>query len=347
MVKIPSNSISRILLSRIRFMGDVILTTPLIRQLREAFPHAHLAYLVEETYAPLLEHNPHLDEILPLSLSGKGMQQIGLIRTLRSRRFDLAIDLFGNPRTALLTWLSGARWRVGGDFRGRGKLYNIRVPSSAEKPDAIAFHQRSLQAIGLPPGDKNTEIFLTENEIAEAKSFLQRQGLAANRAIAGLHPGATWPNKRWPIEYFVELAKKLLAEKIQIFVTCGPGEQALVAPFQKIDDPRLVVGEVLSLRQLAAVLAHFKLHISNDCGVMHLAAAVGTPTFGIFGPGEPEIWFPYAAGDGHRAFWADIECRPCHKDFCPLGTLACMHETPPNTVFRQAMALLEERTISQ
>jgi len=342
-------TISRILLSRLRFMGDVILTTPLIRQLRLAFPHAHLAYLTEDTFAPLLHHNPNLDEIIALHLPGsrgeKGLQslvqQAKFIRRLRQKKFDLAIDLFGNPRTALLTWLSGARWRVGGDFRGRGLLYNLRVALPNEKLDAIAFHQLSLEKIGLHSGDKKTEIFLAEDEIRAAQAYLEKKGFDLSQPIVGLHPGATWPNKRWPVASFMELAKALLAEEVQVFVSCGPGEQEITAAMHAIDHAGLAIGEVLPLRQLAAILKLLNLSISNDCGVMHLAVAVDTPTFGIFGPGEPNIWFPYCKELGHRTFWADIECRPCHKDFCPLGTLACMHKTTPDMVFKEAMRIIK------
>ncbi|MFQ5631814.1 MAG: glycosyltransferase family 9 protein [bacterium] len=342
------NTISRILLSRLRFMGDVILTTPIIRQLRHVFPNAYIAYLTEDKFAPLLQNNPLLDEIIPLQITNiqhkSSLQalkrQAKFIRDFRAKKFDLAIDLFGNPRTALLTWLSGARWRVGGDFRGRGLLYNLRVQAPVEKLDAIAFHQLSLQKIGLEADSKKTEIFLADNEIQSAQHYLERKGFDLSQPIVGLHPGASWPNKCWQVEYFKKLAQELLAEQVQIFVSCGPGEQELLRPLQEIRNARLVFGEVLPLRQLAAVLRHLNLYITNDCGVMHLAVAVDTPTFGIFGPGEPNIWFPYRKEFGHKAFWADIECRPCHKNECPLGTLACMHETTPEMVFKEAMHFL-------
>jgi heptosyltransferase-2/heptosyltransferase-3 len=330
-------------------MGDVILTTPLIRQLRQAFPNAYIAYLTEDRFAPLLQHNPHLDEIIPMQITNsaaeKGVQalirQAKFIRDLRHKKFDLVIDLFGNPRTALLTWLSGARWRVGGDFRGRGWLYNLRVSPPTEKLDAIAFHQLSLKKIGLEPGDKVTEIFLNNKEIENAHDYLKNKGLLLNNPIVGLQPGATWPNKRWPVKYFQKLAEYLLAEQVQVFVSCGPGEQEIAGTLHDSQKAGLAIGEVLPLRKLAAIQKLLDLQISNDCGVMHLAAAVGTPTFGIFGPGEPDIWFPYRAELGHKAFWADIACRPCHKDFCPLGTLACMHATTPEVVFQETMRVLD------
>lgn len=329
-------------------MGDVILTTPIIRQLRQAFPNAYIAYLTEDTFAPLLQHNPYLDEIIPLQIAKSEtensfqalVRQANFIRDLRRKTFDLVIDLFGNPRTALLTWLSGARWRVGGDFRGRGLLYNLRISASKEKLDAIAFHQLSLKKIGLESVDYTTDIFLNNHEIQNAQDYLKSKGLHLNKPVVGLHPGATWPNKRWPVKYFQKLAEHLLAEQVQVFVSCGPDEQEIAGALRKTQKAGLTISEVLPLRKLAAIQKWFDLQISNDCGIMHLAVAVGTPTFGIFGPGEPDIWFPYRPESGHKAFWADIECRPCHKDFCPLGTLACMHETTPELIFREAMRVV-------
>lgn len=339
MQEIPPNA--RILLSRLRFMGDVLLTTPLIRRLREAMPAAFIAYLAEATYAPLLEHNPHLNEIIAYPPAGANLlSQLRVIHTLRARRFDLAIDLFGNPRSALLTYLSGARHRVGGDYRGRGRLFTIRIPRPAAPIDAIDFHLRSLAPFGIQGGAKTTECFLQPHELQAAAHWLRAHRLEPWQPLAALHPGATWPNKRWPLSSFLEVAKCLLAEGVQVFVSCGPGEEELAVPFRALQDRRLVAGEVLPLRLLAAVLQQCRLLISNDCGVMHLAVAVKTPTIGIFGPGEPEIWFPYPPEAGHRFFVADIECRPCHQNTCPLRTLACMHATTPSAVTRTALSLL-------
>lgn len=347
---IDHKKIKRILITRLRFMGDVILTTPLIRHVRREFPHAYLAYMTAEPFAPLLAHNPYLDEVIPFRRQASPQAggwaqwrgQLDFIRQLRSKRFDLVIDLFGNPRTALLSWLSGASWRVGGDFRGRGRLYNLRVPSPDHPVDAIQFHLRSLERLGLSlPTDRKTEVFVTNDELAAAAEYLHRLGLDPGSPLVALHPGASWPNKHWPLPAFSQLAQALVADDLQVLVTSGPGETHLAAELARI--PGVVAGDVLPLRTLAAVLAHVSLYIANDCGVMHLTAAVGTPTFGIFGPGEPEIWFPYRPENGHRAFWADIECRPCHQNECPLGTLACMHATTPQQVLDAVRSQLAAR----
>ncbi len=344
--EVDFSAVRRILVTRLRFMGDVILTTPIIRQLRKTFPQAHLAYMTEAPYAPLLEHNPHLNEIIAIEtrraerLTAELKRQWRIFRDLRRKHFDLVIDLFGNPRSAQLTWATRARWRIGGDFRGRRWLYTIRVPQDGTRMDAIAYHQRSLQAIGIAAGEPRTEVFLTDAEKQAGADYLQSRGFDLSQPIVALHPGATWPNKRWPVESFAAVAQRLIAEGIQVFLTCGPGEESIVQHVQEMSGGSAVAGDVLPLRTLASILHHFSGMIANDCGVMHLAVAVGTPTLGIFGPGEPEIWFPYDSP--HRAFWSDIECRPCHQNHCPLGTLECMHRTAPETVAQAMLHLLKK-----
>lgn len=323
-------------------MGDVILTTPLIRRLKEVFPEARLSYLTQDTFAPMLFHNPHLDEVIAWPVSGSITEQWRVYRQVRQRRFDLAIDLFGNPRTALMTWLTGAPVRVGGDFRGRGKLYNVRVPAPTTELNAIDFHWRSLEAFGVDKGDNRTEIFLIEQEKKWARNFLEERSLDLSRPIVGLHPGATWPNKRWPEKYFAELARQLIDKNIQVLITQGPGEEKIVMEvMRQISSPKptgAVSPPVLNLRQLASVQNQMQVFVSNDCGVMHLAVAAGTPTIGLFGPSQPHIWFPYDRAAGHQALWHEIECRPCHKNFCPLGHLNCQNELLPE---RAAAAVLE------
>jgi len=337
-------------------MGDVILTTPLIRRLKEVFPQTQLSYLTQDAFAPLLLHNPHLDEVIALPLRGGRTEQWRVYYQLRQRRFDLAIDLFGNPRTALMTWLTGAPIRVGGDFRGRGKLYNVRVPSPPTEPNAIDFHWHSLEALGITKGDNRTEIFITEEEQGWANEFLRGFNLDRARPVVGLHPGATWPNKRWPEKYFAELARQLCEQNVQVLITQGPGEENIVLDvMRQIPSPKILTSRnvsiillpALQLRQLAGVLQQMQVFVSNDCGAMHLAVAVGTPTIGLFGPSQPHIWFPYDQADGHLALWQPIECRPCHKNFCPLGHLDCQNKLPPDRVAAAVRERLARRQINR
>lgn len=333
--------IQNILISRLRFMGDIILTTPLIRAIGEAHSEARQSYLAETPYHKLLENNPFLQEII--SFDFKKIQKLNhwqqikaqsrFLYELHQRQFDLAIDLFGNPRSALQTWFTGAKYRIGGNFRGRGRLYNIRINYDGLKLNAIQFHLQVLKPLGLPiPVKPRTEIFTTPEEDQQACRFLTSAGIDVNQPIIGIHPGATWPAKMWCLDGFIQLIRKIQQwGKMQIVLTHGPGEEKRLQSILAALDQPVFTPPVLSLRELAAILKQFSLYISNDCGPLHLAVAVKTKTLGIFGPGEPDIWFPYFAEDGHRYIHKQMNCWPCHRDFCER--LDCMRAITADEIF--------------
>jgi lipopolysaccharide heptosyltransferase II len=320
--------IERILLTRLRFIGDVVLTTPLLRALREEFPRAHIAYLAEREAASLLRENPYLNEILAFDFDHPLREQFRLLREVRKRRFDLVIDLYGNPRSAQLCYFSGAPVRVGGDFRGRGSLYTIRVRDDGVPKSAIAFHYQYLRAAGIDRPLYRTQIFLTGEERREAEVFLADHGADRTGRIIALHAGATWPAKHWGIGSFAELAKEIRKKlNAAVVLTCGPGDRETVEEVARAAEDSAIILPVLPIRKLAAVLSACDVLVSNDCGPMHIGVAVGTPTIGIFGPGEENIWFPYDEREGHRALRKDVPCHPCHLDVCNRtgdGYMECM-----------------------
>ena len=317
----------RILISRMKFIGDVVLTTPLIRSLRNAFPGATIAYLGEKEAVSLLEHNPFLDEIIPFDFQRSLLlEQMRVVRRLRSRKFTLAIDLFGNPRTALLTYLSGARVRVGPDRKGRGALYTVRIRDDGKAKSAIEFHNQSLRALGITPVATRTEIFLTPAEREAGRARVEELA-GGRRRVVGIHPGATWPAKRWLAERFAGLADALVRGGAAVVLTGGARDAGTIEEVRAASERAHPAVLNVPLRTLAAVIASCDVFVSNDAGPLHIAAAVGTPAVGLFGPGEENIWFPYRAEDGHRALRKDVPCHPCHLDFCSRtgdGYMECM-----------------------
>ena len=313
----------RILLTRMKFIGDVVLTTPAIRSVRTAFPDASLCYMGEKHAVSLLENNPCLNEIIPFDFSRPSLlEQPGVALKLRRSQFDLAIDFFGNPRSALLTFLSGATTRVGPDRKGRGNLYTVQVRDDGRPKKVTEFYNQYLRAAGVEPTADRTELFLTDDERREARIFLEWLDYEANpldlkKPIIGLHPGATWPAKKWLPGRFAELAEMIRARLgAQIVLTAGPNDTGTLREVVRHSFAGVRVLPVLPLRQLAAVISHFHAYVSNDAGPMHIAVALGVPTIGIFGPGQENIWFPYRESDGHTALRKDVPCHPCHLDVC-------------------------------
>ncbi len=189
----------------------------------------------EKDAVSLLEHNPHLDEIIPYNFSAPSViEQARLGLLLRRRKFDLVIDLFGNPRSALLTYMSGARTRVGLDRPGRGKLYTIRIRDDGKRKTAIGFHEQFLRALGIPATMTRTEIILTDEERRNAARLLAslEEGAPVGDAlqpIIGMHVGATWPAKMWLPERFGELAA-MISSKLGalVVITSGPKDKGTV-----------------------------------------------------------------------------------------------------------------------
>jgi lipopolysaccharide heptosyltransferase II len=334
---------NHILLTRLKYIGDIVLTTPLIHTLRDRFPDAYIAYLGDKNGVSLLEQNPYLDEIFSIDFSRNTvLQQLGLFYRLNRKHFDLVIDLFCNPRSALLSFATQAPVRVGGNLPGRGKLYTIRIKDDGIPKSAVEFHYQSLKAAGIEPKYFAPEIFLTEDEKKESRRYLEWQGIDFSKPIVALHPGGTWPAKLWPAERFADLADLLVAKMhAQIILTKGPRDGEAAGKVESAIVGGVLSLPVLPLRQLAAILSLCAACVANDSGPMHIAAAVGTPTIGLFGPGEENIWFPYTpafpgGSPKHIALRKDVPCHPCHLNVCNrTGNeyMECMKLLSVNEVF--------------
>ncbi|HET9870883.1 MAG TPA: glycosyltransferase family 9 protein [bacterium] len=333
----------RLLLIRPRFLGDLVLATGLPRAIKDQWPGTRVSLLAESAYAEALRHHPDLDEVVEFDASRKGrpLYLLDFYRGLRRRRFDVVLDLFGNPRTAQMAFLSGAPLRVGFDLRGRRWAYNRLAPpsspplASGRRPVTEAYLDQ-LRALGWKAqGPYRTSLTVTGEEKAHARKLLDRARLFPGAKLAVLAPGASWPAKHWPLEKFARLGAYLSAEGFRILTVFGPKEKGMTEAFQGRMGKDWILIQEPSLRGLMAFIEAADLLVSNDAGPMHIGPAVGTPTLGIFGPGEPEVWFPYA--EPHRVLYAEVPCSHCGLDACPL--MACMAALTPEAAARAALEM--------
>ncbi len=333
----------KILVSRLKFIGDIVLTTPVIRALREKFPDSVIDYLGDKEAVSLLESNPYLNHIIPYNFGRwEVAEQLSVGNFLRKRQYDVAIDLFGNPRSAIVIFLSGARMRIGGAFGWRRRTFTHPIKIT-ERMDAVSFHLRYLAPLGILKASDRPSIFLTEKESYEGRDYLMSVGMDHARPIVGMHIGATWPAKVWPAEKFARVAD-LLHDKTgaQVVVSYGPKDTACAAAFSKAARTKSTIIRPGTLRRLASIISHLDVYVSNDAAPMHISAAVGTPTVGIFGPGEPDIWFPYENRFGHIALKKNVEC--CRKDICELKGeeyMRCMKQLKAEEVFEVTKDIME------
>ena len=312
----------RVLVTRLRQIGDVILSLPLVEALRQLYPDAEIDYLAEDAPAQAAIGHPALRRVFrfnPQSWPGFPAPPDLLFR-LRAARYDWVIDLYGNPRSALIARWTGAPVRVGPGRRSRRRLYTHSIPPVVEPLSAVDHHLLALRALGIPSPIRrgSPRIHLTPGERARGSALLA-SALPAGGSRVGLHVGNRWPAKRWPEERFQALLRALSTIGARGVVLAGPGETALarrVAAGQGGRPDAPVIAD-LPLRDYFAVVASLDALVTNDGSPLHAGPALGVPTVGILGPTVPEIWFPYDdPGSRHQLLCKEIWCRPCHRHEC-------------------------------
>jgi lipopolysaccharide heptosyltransferase II len=337
-VNIDHGTIGKLLVIKLRAVGDVILSTATLPNLRAAFPEATIDFLVERSCRDVIEGNEHVDNVIAFSKTW--MNGAKILLDLRRARYGMVIDLFGNPRSALMTFASGARYRVGYDFRGRSYAYNILVKPRGAEVHNVEFNLDALRRIGVPAITKSPYFPLAEADREFARIEAGKLGLTG-RLVIGFNPGTNRPTERWPEEKFAELGALLAGRRsARICVFWGPGEKPLADAIAGRIGEAAVVAPPTSLKQLGAMFERCSLVVSNDTGPMHIAAALGIPTVGIFGPVNPLLQGPYGENAGY-ARKEELSCLGCNYDAtCPIGN-PCMTELDAEKVFGVVEELID------
>ena len=340
----------KILLVRLREIGDVVFTTPAIGALRRRFPDAHIAYVVEPPAAPVVRHNPSIDEVIvaPRKRGPAGsLTDVALGWRLRGRRFALAIDFHGGPRASLLTWLSGARERIGYDVAGRGWMYTTRVarPRTLRPRHSVENQWDLLQAIGIEPPDRAAapvEMPVDPGAAAAVAERLARAGVKPADTLIVMHVSAGNPFRRWPLDRFIALARALMAgdPDRRIVITGGPSDRA--AAQQVVEQSGSLATGEFSLDELRALVERAALYIGGDSGPLHIAATSRVPIVGLYGPTLPERSAPWRdrAISGISVDAGPLPCRPCDQRVCAPGDFRCLAWISTQRVLDAAEMLL-------
>jgi lipopolysaccharide heptosyltransferase II len=347
---IHKENINRILLIKLRAIGDVVMSTVVIENLAKAFPNAHIDFITEPFCRDVVRDHPRLNQII--TIDKKKMQNFSWIEKiktqnrffshLKAQKYDLVFDFFGNPRSAILTLFSSARWRVGYDYRIRKWAYNVVVPSRAKELHEVDWHLDALHALEIPVVYRKPDFTLEPHALDFAGQFWTEEKLDGNLVI-GLNFSGGWPAKRWPLERFAVLADRLVeAWNADILWIWGPGEKHQAEKCLKLmRSPSRLLPET-NLKQLGALMQRMNMIISTDSGPMHIAAAVNTPTVGLFGPTQPEHQGPY--GDKHIVVKYDsLACLGCNRLRCPHTS--CMKWLTVDRVFAAAVECAQKNNI--
>ncbi len=355
----------RILLVRLRLVGDVVFTTPVIGALRRRYPAAHLTYLVESSAAPAVEGHPYLDDVRVIP-HRRGWARLAddwrIARDLRRARFDVAIDLHGGPRSAWLTWATRAPVRVGYDVAGRAWMYTHRAHRAAGlAPRHSVENQWDLlgafdPGLAASPDRSRDRVVMPVDPAARDRvdRRLAALGVAARAPVVVLHVSAGNPFRRWPEDAFAALASALARRAADrwVLVTSGPSDRDAAA--RVVQAARRASGEAgrhvidaegLSLAELRALMDRAALFVGGDSGPLHIASTSDVPIVGLFGPTLPERsapWRPPALGAA-AIDAGPLPCRPCDQRRCAPGDFRCLTRISPDTVHAAAERLLEAR----
>jgi ADP-heptose:LPS heptosyltransferase len=320
---------ARILILRLRSIGDIVLLTPTLRLLKEWRPDLRISVMVESRFRELLQGNPAVEEILTPGEGSGGrhlLSRLAVIRELRHRHFALCVNLHGGPTSRLFTRWSAAPWRVGfAHFRG-ASLYNILVPDARTILNKPSLHTAEHQAaaffyLGLPQKEiPRAQIFAGAEHAAWWDARRARLGISVGQPYAIVQPTASYKTKEWAPEGFAKVGEHLERQAgIAPVYSCGPGEAAVLDAVEKAAGAPLRRLEGISLAQFAAALEGARIFVGNDSGPAHMAAALSRPVVVIFGSSSSPIWGPWPQQASHpaaRVVQNPFDCNPCPGDRC-------------------------------
>jgi lipopolysaccharide heptosyltransferase II len=346
----PLKDVKKVLAVRSAYIGDVVLTIPAVKALADRFPQAKISFLTCSSAKNALEKNPYIDEIItydvPWFYSKKKSSIFGdyirLIKLIRSRHFDIAIDFRGDFRDILLILFpSGATHRVSYDFTGGGYMLTEAIPYQGQK-HKVQFHLDILRILGANSAPDTMNLYPSVEDRSAVEKILQEKGLRQGDILVGLHPGGRVDLKCWDINYYAEVADALVDRYgANIVVTGGPDEMEMGEALLRLMKRKgLNLCGKLSLRQLQALMEKMHLFVTNDTASLHVASGANVSTVAIFGPSE--VWDTGPLAQIHKVIIKNVACRTscdtyrCHNK----NYRECLKSIKPGEVIEACIEIL-------
>jgi predicted lipopolysaccharide heptosyltransferase III len=341
--------VERVLIVRLRSIGDTVLATPSLLALKRFAPHVSVDILLEDWVAPVLDGFPHIDKVITLERKSTSARA-RVARQLRANRYDVVYNLHGGTTATLLTRATGAPHRVGYDTYQYARLHNHLSPSSAslwgrDKTHSVEQQLALLGWTGVPVSDRPpTKLAVTATAAAGIAARLQAEGLTETPFVV-IHPAAAFATKQWAAVNFGRVAEALSSQGLGMIAITTPAEKAIVDEMNRGTAAPAAAFTDLSLPEITALLAQARLFVGNDSGIAHIAAAVETPSVVIFGSSNRAHWRPWTSRVAAEIVFEEMECQPCHGYFCEkFDEPECIKRVPVERVIASAERVLREST---
>ncbi len=340
----------KILIRSTNWIGDAIMTTPAVRSIRANFPNAEITLLALPWVADVFTASPRVDHIFVYEKNGRhqGLRgKLTLASDLRKNKYDAAILLQNAFEAALITTLARIPVRGGYTTDGRGLFltHGVKKHSDIGMKHQVHYYQEMVAGLGLTPGKDQLELFLTPDVRRDAKQGLQQYFFQhGNVPVIGLNPGAAYgPAKRWPAEKFGRLAQLVCSQTDALLLIFGTDADCEAAAHiaAAVSDQTGRILDLTGKTNLASAMAYIDrcdAFVTNDSGLMHVAAALRTPTIAIFGSTDHIATGPYS--DRARVIRKPMDCSPCKETHCPQDHFQCMERIQAQEVFSSVQALL-------
>ena len=339
--KFRQDSIRKVLIRAVNWIGDAVMTTPAIAVIREYFPNAEITILANAAVSQLLLLHPGIDSIITFERQGRHHGIAGRLRLaaeLRKRTFDLAIILPNSFDSALVPWLAGIPARIGKCSDGRTLLLNGRyIPDEGSAAcHEVEYYLQLLRFFGIAGHCARPQLFVSTEEEIRVSSLLSENGIQPDDFVLGVNPGASYGSaKRWYPDRFAQVANELAGKwSAKVVIFGGPGETGIASDIETLlKGPVFNISGKTSVRELMALIRRCDFFVSNDSGPMHIAAAFDVPLVAIFGSTDHTGTSPYS--DTSVVVRKDTDCAPCKLRECPTDH-RCMRDVTAEDVIDAA-----------
>lgn len=329
------------------WVGDMVMATPVLTDLRKAFPEAKITAMCRIPLNELLQEDPEIDEVYcfsKVSTFSRHSDRRNIIEKLQKGKYDLGVLLTNSLSSAWWFWQGNVENRLGYDSKGRGFLltHPVPFPENVKSQHLVTTYKMLLAPLGVPLSDTAPRLFLSEKEKEQARVLFRQHGILEHHQIVGINPGATYGSaKCWLPERFREITKRLLEDK-NVFIIYF-GDQSTASLVKEICyglSPRVInLAGLTSLRELSSLVSLCDVLLTNDSGPMHIAAALKTPIVALFGSTSQVITGPYRTG---KVIQKDVECSPCYQRTCPID-FRCMKKIEADEVYLEIEKVLHAK----
>jgi len=344
-------NVKKILVLKFRHIGDVLLIVPTIRALKETFPDASVSVAVNAGTEEVLAGLELIDELIIFDRSVKKLpalkklsRETGFILDMRRRNFDMTVDLTSGDRAAILSFLSGARYRLANDpgtrgFWGKRFLYThiARIDSSKHM---VLQNLDVVNQFGISADNRDVDFFISDEVKEKVRRLFKEKGIKKDDRVVHIHPVSRWMFKCWDDAYMAEVIDWMCRKGMKVVLTCAPEKherERLDTILSLLPEETRSSGNIVNIsgrttiKELAAISDAADIFFGVDSAPMHIAAAVKTPVVALFGPTGESTWGPY--GDKHIILSKNMPCKPCRKGMCEgINLRECMSAIKPEDV---------------